>query len=424
VSAEIGAVRVRFEAAAEHREHAERVARELRGSLADEFDAALGNGFEEGVAIVPLLRVTLAAPLAQTTGREIARAIAAAAARAMDEGCVRLAREAAGGEREGSAEEALRMLTLHDGIRIDRATEAAAWLLALARDERTVLRRASPYADLERLPAGAALVAVCERAGARAVFGALGAAAGAELTARASAAEARRLLILFDDGSEPDAATWLALRAWFAAARFADHAPDELRALAAVLSGFFQGLSGVVPAARRLAAAVREPAATASDPADRSGSEAQTSTCECAGFWLLLPHLARRMPDLSDAAARGLAVRLALRLWGAQAADDPAIAAFAADEPLPEPPPGVRLERLAVGLLRDFAQTLFRFERARPGYVLRAFLRGTARLRPVEGGWSATLPESPLRVMLERAALRGSVAAPWTEPALTFERDP
>ena len=118
--------------------------------------------------------------------------------------------------------------------------------------------------------------------------------------------------------------------------------------------------------------------------------------------------------------------RLAQRLGGAVAADDPAVTALCLPGESPRDlcatavPDCVRVERLAVAIVRDFARTLAHFEQARCGYILRAILSGSGSVRRTPDGWSATLPQSPLRVVLDaqrclaRSTLRGRRrVSPW-----------
>jgi hypothetical protein len=410
-----------------------------------------------GVAIVPRLHVRLRAPLGSINGRDLARRIADACLDAIAHECSTLAPSARDRE-DGTAERTLRALTVLDGVRVDAATEAAAWLVALARDERTVVRRASPYADLEHLTSAAAFVAICARAGARAVLAALGTAWATSLAVRCTASEARRLLALIDDRSEPTTDTWRTIKAFRdeldpvarASSVGRDRAPpgppsgrgSDVFALLLAIRGVFAECAGAVTAARALAV-VEAGSATASEvlmppdhdrvpAADESRSmepeDDQPLESACTGLWLLLPHLARRLQTYDDESVRAVAFCIAERLWGAGAADDPAITAFTGGvEPAAlraAVPPGVRIDRLSVAVLRDFARTLVRFENARTGYVLRAMLVGPGFVWRATGGWTATLPRSPVRIVLERAALLGAILTPWDEPTLAFVRDP
>lgn len=426
MSLEIGAVKLRFEAHAEHRSTAERVGREACSSLSEAFAAAhASHAADSGVVVVPRLRVTVRAPLGGMRGRDLARAIADACLRAAVNDSSTLAACAADRE-EGTAERTLRALTVLDGVRIDRATEAAAWLVALARDERTVLRRASPYADLEHLSSAAALVAVCARVDARAVLVSLGTTWAFKLARRCSAAEAIRLLAMLDDGSEPTAHTWRTLAE--RAAHTAHAGESDVGTLLLAICGVFEGYPGAVIAARVIATL---PAATATSgdapaPVAQTGDAALESAC--TGFWLLLPHLTRRLWEFDEESARAIAFVVAERLWGALAGGDPAIRAFTCER---EPaalrlavPPQARIDRLSVCIVRDFARTIFRFERARVGYLLRQMLFGPGLVWRTAEGWAATLPQSPIRILLERACLLGEAATPWGEPKLVFARDP
>lgn len=529
---DVGGVSVRFEAPGTRRPLAERAAAEFRSALERELSSALtAHGADaDGVVIVPRLKVTVRAPLGRVGGAELARRIADASLHAIvHESCA--LGDSPNERNEGTAERTLRALTLLDGLRVDPATEAAAWLVALARDERSVVRSVSPYSDLEHLPSAAAFVAVCERAGARAVTAALGAKWAYTLALRCTPAEASRLLMLFVDGAEAPAHTWVMLRAfrdllrravraraaadavdepnahhtratagsvecelaamlgaeiWAAIARefaraafersglFASEGGDMPRAnaqhaLLLTVRGVLEGYPGAASAAKTLAAPSAstalsatapemfpaETAASATDDSSSSGERRELPLeSNCTGIWILLPYLARRLHsfeaqsrggNFDDAtrqvghddsaqggfdseSARAVAFVVAERLWGPAASRDPAVAAFVCGRE-PEAlraamPRELRVARLCVSLLRDFAQGLRRFERARPGYLLKATLTGPGLVCRTPAGWSATLPQAPLRIVIERAGLLGGVTTPWDEPALTFVRDP
>jgi hypothetical protein len=435
VSARVGRIGLRLETSRDGHEAAERIARELRGALPGAIETALAPyAADDDVAIVPRLRITVRAPLAATTGRAIARTIADACARTIASDAAPLAPHATGASTS-AAETLLERLTPDGGVRADAATEAAAWLIALALDERPDFRRISSFADDEHLATPAALVAACERCGASAVFRRLGRTWARTLASRASAREARALLrLLDDDDREPSPETWAYARAALRAAGGASE-QLELRAVLVAVDGVLAERPGIGAAVRSLLAAPTRPAGTTSRDADRAaglehpepGDERGPAVASaCTGFWLLLPHLARRVGSLDDETARLVAAGVAACLWGSEATTDPAIAAFltgaTAEAMLRHD--GVRIERLAVAAVRDFARTLFRFERARCGYVLRSMLYGPAVVWHEADRWFATLPQSPLRVVVERTAPYGDVAAPWAEPALTMVRDP
>lgn len=470
MSLDIGALNLRLEAPSHRRAAAERFGADLRAALPGALAEALAPyAALPGVAIVPRLRVNAAVAFGTANARAAARRIAASCVEAIVAESATLG-SSPSDRSAGTAERTLRALPVLDGVRIDAATEAAAWLVALARDERSVVRRVSPYADLERVTSGAAFAAICERAGARAVIAALGPGWAYRLALRCTAFDATRLLALLDDGAEPAAATWLALRTFRDELRaVADvcapgvgesesargipagfdpalvreltrhlrgrddliaTTPDSVLALIVALHGVFGGEPGVVGAARALTAPARSTAvdvAVSRAPSVPIASPEESVACACAGFWLLLPHLARRLAGFAEDDARGIALRIAERLFGNDARSDPAVLALTdgrdQDGLRARVPDAVRVDRLAVAIVRDFARTLLRFERARPWYVVRAMLTGPALLRHAPDGYAATLPQSPVRVVLERAALLGPVLAPWDEPHLTIVRD-
>jgi hypothetical protein len=464
MSLDIGDVTLRFEAPAEGRSAAERVAAELRAALPEALRAALAvHSDSPGVAVVPRLRMHLRAPLSRLRGTDLARRIAEACLEAIVAESSIIG--ASPSDRDdGTAERTLRALTVLDGVRIDAATEAAAWLIALVRDEQTVLRRVTPYADLEYLTATAAFVEICARAGARAVLVALGSVWAVSLALRCTDDEARRLLGLLDDGSEPTAHTWLMLEAL----REEEPVPassgtsgtaqlvseilkgltnsgrgsrpgTNVLALIMAIRGVFERYPGAVVAAKALAASPRLPETSVTLPPQNgvethseardveTNSEARLESA-CTGFWLLLPHLARRLWTFDEETARAITFAVAEQLCGAGAGDDPAISAFTTglrpEELRLAVPPELRIDRIGVSAVRDFARAFPRFERARCGYVLRAMLAGPGFVWRSSRGWAATMPQSPLRIVLERAALVGPLITPWGEPELTLEDDP
>jgi hypothetical protein len=360
-------------------------ARELRAALPDALGAAFAARPEAGIAVVPVMRMSLSAPLAGIRARDVAVSIAEACAEAAATRCTMIG--AASDEPwESAAAAALTALGEGDGVQLDASTEAAAWLVAHARDERSVVRRASPYADAEHLSIGASFAHVALRVGdARALVRALGPTWALRLAERCTNDEARAILRLLRDGDEPSAA----LRATLAAL---ERAATDARVRDAATHGMH------------------------ADEPQESGS---------TGFWLLLPALARCLGDVDDDVGQAVAGALAETLWGPSAADDPAIRAFTGDLPSDGKrllPPDLRLGRLAVSVVRAFAAELGPFRRARCTYVLRAILSGTGSVRRHGETWYATWPRSPLRIVLERCCRPGPVARPWETPALVTER--
>lgn len=420
MSVHVGRIRLRLQARRGSGQRAADVAHELRGALPGALGAAFAARGEAGVAVIPRMHVTLRAPLGRIRGRDIARAIAEACADAAATRSTTLGAPSASSDtREGTAERALRAARLLEGVRFDAVTEAAAWIVALASDERSIVRSVSPYADCEPLPFGTAFAELSARTGdARALIDALGRRWSRALAGRCSDREARRVLELLDDGIAPEAATWRALRDAMrtsSASVAGAGRPPFVRALLAALDAIDAGVPGAVAAARTVAGEAAAARVTAAPVPDA----ALTSTC--TGFWLLLPHLAHRIGDQDDETARAIALAVAEKLFGARAPDDPAIAAFAGDARVPE---GLRLDRLAVGTVRDFARTIGPFRRARCGYVVRAILTGAGSVRrDGPDAWSATLPQAPLRIVLERASPYGRVETPWNLPLLVLSRD-
>ncbi|MGC2405781.1 MAG: hypothetical protein WA431_05180, partial [Candidatus Cybelea sp.] len=283
----------------------------------------------------------------------------------------------------GVAETFLRTLATARGVHADPAIEAAAWLVAIARDEWRAFRAISLFSDLEHLATPAALVAICERCNPCDVLAALGRKWATTIVRRCTAEEARRLLRLLDDGREPEASTWVHVHAALSGA--AGSGPEEtfdvaeVRALVVAVEGFFAERPGIFVAAQTLARSIAaittrlalRPGERRDDEMDavtlpgapvitgRNERERLTFDSECAGFWLLLPHLARRLREYSEDDARAIAARVAETLFGARALDDPAITVFAPRELLPserERIAGVCAERLAVAVVRDFAR--------------------------------------------------------------------
>jgi hypothetical protein len=452
---------------------AEQVAREFRGALSGAFSEALEPyASTNDVAIVPRLRVTLTAPLGRLGGRELARRIARACIDAIASQCGTLGSWPTD-SREGSAERTLRVLRVADGVRVDRATETASWLVALVRDEPGVIRHASPYADLATRPLGAAFLEVCARSDVpRSIIAALGSKWARILALRCSPAEATALLRVLDDGTEPDAATWRVLLAsltgekrwetnglgrglatpFDALTMEREYARDPgfaVRVLAAALGGLLEHRRGIVAAARSIVssrslqselltsnetlALPTESVAVSNDALAEAAVGTLTETedevagatilaSDFTGFWLLLPHLTCCLAQVDEPIARAVVFAVAERICGEAAASDPAISAFMdgqrADDLLAFLPGTERISRLTARVIRSFARSLAGFERARCGYVVRALLRGPAQVRRTPKGWMATLPRSPLRIVLEHAGLLGRVPVPWSKPVL------
>jgi hypothetical protein len=408
MTANVGRINVRVEAAPHRRALVDAALREMGSTLADALAAAAESCATEGIAFVPTMRVTLAVPLSNIRGRELSRVIAQAC---VDAAAHRTNLVDAPGAGNGIAEVIARRQHDSEGIRCSSAAqEAAAWLVGMVLDDRNVLRRASPFSDLEHLPSAKAFAAVGARCGdGHGLVRALGPRWSRLLAERADEQDASTLLELLDDGETPTAETW---RATVALGR--EPADRGSRgALLRALDLLHDGTPGAVAAVRTVAQAA---------PAEL------TYQTEMAGLWLLLPHLTCRIGTVPEGQARALVLAVAERLGGAFADGDPAIDALCGDEPRSRlraaRPESARVDFLAVGAIRDFARGFAHFERARSAYILRNLLRGPATVRLDDLGWHATLPRAPLRVLLERAALIGPVEVPWREPRLWIERDP
>jgi hypothetical protein len=416
MSVDVGTVRLRFETSSAARARAERVARELRASLGAELARAAGSyALERDVALVADVKVTVRAPLRSIRGADLARAIATESLRTIARESPRLR---ANGGAAGTAEWALLAYDAENGVRIDAATEAAAWLVALASDRPTFARQRSPYADLAHRPSGAAFLEVCRRFGdAGAVVRALGARWARTLALRCAPGEAERLLAALDDGAEPEASTWLAARGALSGAR----SSRAVAALAYACDAVVSGTTGAAKAARTLLTAVPRDETLVSENGVWLASF-------CTGFWLLLPHLAPAFHGREERAARAIAAAVAERLFGCDALEDPALAPVLGgerpDELAAALPADARVARIAVRAIRAFANSLPRFERSRCGYVLAVLLSGQGEVRQTSAGFEATLPRAPLRIVLDRAGALGPVATTWATPRLTLVRDP
>jgi 2-phospho-L-lactate guanylyltransferase (CobY/MobA/RfbA family) len=488
VRTDVGRVALRLETAASGRARANVVARELRDELPRALEDARTFATGEGVVLVPKMRVTLRAPLARVRGRDLARAIAEACLEAAATRSVALV----GGDVAGpaaatsAAERILAALRQSEGVRVaSREEEAAAWLLALARGERSRLPRASPHDDLERLSTPRAFAELMKRVDSPdALLDALSPRFTAELAARCADADARNALVRLDACADVPAEIWRAVAQRFAAlsahearapwraALFAvvEAAPRDARAATVAAAHTFAAACdtrGARPSALARGnaaseardAAVREAhldgapkreadahdgTTSANDiPADvaaalvaaarrDAGGAAHESPYDVAlasdltGLWCLLPHVARLTAHFDERSRRAAALAVAQVLAGTSASDDPAIACWCGEERaedlLAALPANVQPHRLAVAAVRRFARSLRHFEQARCTYVLRAILSGPGDVIRRRDGWDATLPRAPLRVILDRAALIGPLETPW-EGRFAFVRD-
>lgn len=358
--------------------------RQLRQSIGGAFDGAASREQRGGVALIPKMRVTMRASLGRVSGDDLARAIADACIKAAAGRCTEVD-PAEGSEAYGSrAERIVQLLDSEPGVRCEPEEEAAAWLVASMNGRQSPLWRMSAYSDLSGRGVAAAFCEMCARVpNARAIIRALGRQWAVLLASRCTDAQSLTVLQALNDGKEP------------------------VRALGAAIDGTYAQAPGVAAAGQ-----IKAEAALASN---------------LAGVWLLLPHIANHRGFASDRAARATALAIARYLGGSFADDDPAVMALCEEgeslRELAAAIPDDRVERVAVSAIRDFAQKLSHFEGARCGYVLRAMLGGPGIVRRVEGGWSASLPHSPLRIVLQRASLVGELNVPWDSPRLFIERD-
>jgi hypothetical protein len=424
MSASIGGVKLIVRVTSNAQPRGASLAREVRSMLPDALTAAVTHAASgpPGVVLVPRVNVSMRGALRRLRGGAIARRLAAA--------CIDAAAKrsrpvdlAAGGEGASTAQRIVEMLRSGESVRCRSLAEAAAaWLVALVRDEPGMLLTLAPFADLRHRSSGAAFAQICARVDdSNAVVRALGRRWSLLFAARCTEAEAGSVLRGIPAGDEPAPETWAFVADRLAASHDRDAASYAGRLLKAAIDGMFDRRPGIVAAARSLLAATApKHAAGAPQPQFRASN--------LCGVWLLWPHLAPYLGDVDERGARALALALGEYLGGAFAAGDPALEALCReDESLRDlraaVPPEARIERLAVSVVRDFSLRLTHFERARCGYVLRAILSGPGSVIRSGGEWRATLPHSPLRIVLERAAVLGPLRVPWQSPRLTLVRD-
>lgn len=503
MSADVGRIAVRLHASRSRRTRAAALARELREALPGALSDALRRTAGPGIAVVPSMRISLSAPLARVRGRDLARVIAEACFDAASDRCEPIVASAA---HDALATRVVERLRFADGVRLARAEdEAAAWLVALARDDPAPIWRCSPYADLRSLTLARAFAALSERvASADTLLDALGTRWSRMLAERCAEPEARRIVRRLAANASVDAGVWVAVAERFAKLNAAErcapwraalvHVTEEpdparravlvpaVRTIAQALerapdgaprgAGASSGRANASDAARH--AGVRDDAgavassalaasgiasdATANDaardsalarPNDSRASDARENDADgenrraargaitdarlapaasaLTGLWCLLPHLARLTAAYVAGERRAAAVAVAERLAGPDAVDDPAVAAWCGDRPrddvLAALPPAIRVDRLAVSSVRAFARTLRGFERASCTYVLRAMLDGPGVVAQRDGGWIATLPRSPLRVVLDYAGVGGKLGKPWGDETYAYVAD-
>lgn len=418
----IGKIGVRVRVTPAARQRGAALVRELRAMLPEALMAAVRTAADSGagVVLVPRITASMRGSLRGLRGSRVARVLAQASIAAAVE---RSAPVAAQSDESGTAQTIVETLRSGTSVRCRSLAEAgAAWLVALILDEPGVLRSLTPFADLQHRSSGAAFAEVCGRTGdAGAVVAALGRSRAIAFAARCTAGEAAAVLRSMAEEGEPAADTWAFLAGRVDAALRAGDETREVRLLRATIEGRFDHRPGVVAAAQTLLRTMPRP-----QPSD--ASQGLPLESNLTGLWLLWPYLSRHVDGHDERAMRGIALALGEFLGGAIADDDPALAVLCNDGESPHSlraaaPAGLQIERLAVALVRDFARSLTHFERARCGYILRAILSGPGSVIRTPGGAEATLPHSPLRVVLERAALLGPLDVPWRLPCLALVRD-
>jgi hypothetical protein len=420
MSASIGRVHVTLRTASGARERGDVLARELRWALPRSLTDAAARAARgaSGVVLVPRVHVTMRGALDRLRANDVARALAQAS---VDAAVARSARSSTSGEDASVAQSVVEALRSGTAVRCASPAEvAAAWLVALALDEPGMLRFFSPFVDLRGLPWGTAFAQLCARVrDANAVIAALGRSWSQRFASTCSAADARLVIGVMADDDEPAAQTWAFLATRVAAADDGARTAQARALLGAAIDGRFERRPGIVTAVRSMLVASRRPA---------QRTDGLRMASNLTGVWLLWRHLAPFVAGCDERTARAVALALSERLGGSFAAGDPAIEALcdAGDSirDLRAALPGtVHVGRLTVSVVRDFARGLPHFQNARPGYILRAILSGPGSVTRTTAGWSATLPHSPLRVVLERAALLGEVDVPWKSPRLLLVRD-
>jgi hypothetical protein len=374
--------------------------REARSALRDAFAGAASATDGEGVVRIRRMRVQVSAPLGALSGDALARAIADA--------CIEAAatRSPAASATGNRAEAIVAASHGADGVRCATRWEAAAaWLVALDSDDALSRSIPSPYDDLAQLPSAAAFLAVLRRTGnPNAVLDALGERWTRAFAGRCTPAEARAVLDTIDDDGHATAGSIAHARMLLA-----QQPPGLARDVRTALTALAMRAAGYADAVR----------------AARTAATAAAS--RLTGAWLLLPFLRQYVARWSEDERRAIATALAERIAGPSAADDPAIHALFGEMSIRDMrarlPADARLDRILVSTVRDFARTLRGFERARMTYVLQRILAGDAAVHAAGDMLHATLPHAPLRIVLERAAPFGPIAAPWQSPKLALVRD-
>lgn len=403
MSTRIGRVRLSLPAPMTADRDAQTFVRDLRTALSGAFAAATATYSGDAVYVVRKMRVTVDAPLDGVNGRDLASAIADACIAA----AVTRSGEPAASDERGAA--IVSAVGSGEGVRCaGQAEAAAAWLIALLSDDASMHDIPSPFDDVAHLPSSSAFLEVAERIGdMRGLLTALGSRWARAFITRCTTAEAERALNLLSraETGVPDRSA----RA---------HAIEVLQSQSPTLE----------PAVRAILTAVELHARGFLQPV-AAAREARAATLESdmTGCWLLLPYVRRHVAQWTENERRAIALALAERVGGAAAVHDPAIAAWFGDltpgDLAALLPRNARLDRILVATLRDFARTFRGFERARCAYLIRTMLRGRGIVRDTGRLVTATLPRSPIRIVLERAGCAGPLEAPWPHPRLEVVRD-
>jgi len=402
------------------------LSRRLAEPMAKAFE---DSGLGEGTLLVPRLRLEVRIDLTRASADDVAAAIARACAEALLEMSI--------GGKTVTATQTDAAAVVAETVAGDQPvccanveTEAAAWLVTRFHGSSTRLWKRSFEREFAHASIGSTLAALVHHfPNPRALLAALGGNDLDEIIRHCTEPEARAVLFRLDDGREPSAQTWRIVREMLRDRRLQlARAPYRmaLRVCAQALRAEAPGASSaaltlaqefgesVFPSANSLSA---EFEAATHDVREVETVGNAWMPSDLTGLWCLLPALATLLRDVDEDSARRAAIGAALLLAGEDALDDPAIAAWGCDQSDQQSFAGSH-RRLAVQSIRRFAQGLRGFERARCTYVLRAILSGPGAVRRVEDGWEATLPRSPLRIILDRSGLLGDVKTPWQRPAL------
>ena len=360
------------------------MAETLPGNLPSAIGRALAHhGSSYRRLLVPQIRVELRADLSSTSSDALARALAAACAQALDEEASTA--DALGGV--GGAEACL----ASNAVWCTPEVEMAAWLTATLHGSTVDLWKRSLDREFAHTPVSHAFRSLLGRVDdPAAVVRALGSANFEALACSSSEADACAILMKLDSRLLPE---------------------GDMNAES---SCYRKALIDYARAGR-----TESPAELIDATANGSSeSNAGWDRSNFTGLWCLLRPLADLLEGFDEAEARHLATYVAVLLCGESALIDPAISLWQCE---PANPTGAEIllsRRLATLAIRRFARRLYRFEEARCSYILRAMLSGPGFVRETADGFEATLPRSPLRVVLDRADVLGEIRTPWRGPTL------